>query len=194
MSNLFILIKCNKKYVPDSIMRKITPYAILYNFLWVGGNSIKNYHTHQYSGQTRKLNLFKKEVSKVLKSSKLCFSILSGNKSDKKYLGKPSEHDYYVLKNNDIQDLNKKKILKEKLKSNKYLLKIISKLKKIKNGYYLPISMTSIIKEHPIKITYNVFITLNNKNIVLYSENKYALRNTKIWLNRLSKLIKALKC
>jgi len=192
MSNLFILIKC-RKYVPDSVMRKISPFATRYNFLWIGGNSIKNYHTHQYRGPTKKLKSFKKEVNNILHKSKLQYSMISGNKG---YLDKPSEHDFSVYQGQHKVDLNSifkdpKRIVKEKLYINKkYLFRIISKLNKTKCGYYLPISLSSTIKEHPIKVSYDVFIIFDDENISLYSENKYALRSTKLWLTRLSKLYK----
>jgi len=195
MSNLFILIKC-RKYVPDSVMRKISPFATRYNFLWIGGNSIKNYHTHQYRGPTKKLRSFKKEVNNILHKSKLKYSMISGNKG---YLDKPSEHDFSIYQGQHKVDTNNttkntKQIFKEKLYINKkYLFRIISKLNKTKYGYYLPISLSSTIKEHPIKVSYDVFIIFDDKNISLYSENKYALRNTKLWLTRLSKLYKLFK-
>ena len=124
MSNIFILVKC-KQFVPEKIMCKITPFAIKYNFLWVGGNSIKNYHTHHYRGPSKNIKYFKKEINKILSNSKLKYSIIVGNKD---YLEKPLEKNFSILSINNIT--KKIKLKEEKLKINKKILLIISKLEK----------------------------------------------------------------
>ena len=203
MSYIFILIMC-KNYVPSLIMRNISPYATKYDFLWVGGNSIKNYHIHQYKGPVKNIRIFKKEINNILNISKKnnkikCYSIISGNT---KPLDKPTEHDFtiYSFKNsfeNKIDFQNIKNIKKLSIKT-KNILKVISNLKKIKflneSGYYLPISLTSIIKEHPIKIRHNLFLIVNENNILIYGEHKHPIKTTKTWLIRLSKLLQKDDC
>lgn len=202
MSNIFILVKC-KNFLSENITKQFIPSAIENNFLWIGGNSLKDYHINQYRGPTRKINLFKKEVINVLQNAKnkkkiKCFSILSGNKS---YLDKPSEHYFSVdpfLTNKNKRNvilLKPKKIKEEKLNNvDKNLIKVISKLKKTNDEYYLPITLSSFLREHPVKIAHNIFIKINVNDVILQSENKHALKNTKLWLKRLSELLEKVKC
>lgn len=191
MSNLFILVKC-KKYVPESTMRKISPHAIKYNFLWIGGNHIENYHIHQYRGPTKKLLPFKKEVNNIFRESKLKYSIISGNKD---FLKKPSEHDITIYTGEITSfSVNKNKLHEEKTKINKkYISKIILKLNKTKYGYHLPLLLKKIRKEHTLKVRYDVFIKFHGNNTNLYSESKYAIRITKEWLKRVYTLCKKIK-
>ena len=187
MSNLFILIKY-KNFVPDRIIQKISPHATLYNFLWIGKNSIKNYHMYQCRGPLKYIKLFKNKVIYILNNANVHYSIITGNKG---YLNKPSENDFTICQERiiHITTINNKNLKKEKVKINKiYLCKIINNLQKTTYGYYLPILLSSNIKEQPVKIKYDVFITFDNDNTIIYGENKYAIRNTKNWLKRLSKL------
>ena len=191
MSNIFILVKC-KQFVPEKIMCKITPFAIKYNFLWVGGNSIKNYHTHHYRGPSKNIKYFKKEINKILSNSKLKYSIIVGNKD---YLEKPLEKNFSILSINNITKkikLKEEKLKEEKLKINKKILLIISKLEKKKYGYYLPVLINSIISDHPYKIKHDIFIEYSNKYFIIKCENKHALYITSLWLKRLSELINKL--
>jgi hypothetical protein len=184
MSNIFIIIKC-RKFVPEKIMCKISPYAIQYNFLWIGGNSIKNYHTHQYRGPSKYSKLFEQEINKVLHKSKLKHSVISGNKG---YLEKPSEQDLSICPLN--QQVPKKiKLKEEKTKINKHLLPVISKLKKTKYGYYLPISIKSIIHDHPYNVRHSIFISSDSKYFIIKGDSKHAIHITSLWLKRLSVLL-----
>jgi hypothetical protein len=54
--------------------------------------------------------------------------------------------------------------------------------------------MEKKIKDRPVKIAYDVFIILEENNIVIYGSNKNTLKNTKLWLTRLSKLLEKLNC
>lgn len=196
MSNIFILVKC-KNFLSENITRKFIPFAIDNNYLWVGGNSFGDYHVNQYRGPTKKINVFKKEIVNILQNSKnrkkiKCFSVISGNS-----MNKPSEHYFSIdpfLKEKNVSILNSKKIKEESLNTNKTLIKEILKLKKTKNGLYLPITLVSIIKGHPIKISHDIFIKINKNNLILKSENKHALTNTKLWLKRLSNLLEKNDC
>lgn len=203
MSNIFILVKC-KNFLPENITKKFIPSAITNNFLWIGGNSLNNYHLNQYRGPSKNIILFKKHISVFLQNAKnknkiKCFSVISGNKT---YLDKPSEHYFSINQDNqNNQDIilpienNLKKItINSNINSNINLIKVISKLPKTKYGYYLPISLSSTLRGHPIKIAYDVFITIGKNNIIVQSENKYAIKNTKIWLTRLMKLLDKSKC
>ena len=185
MSNIFILVKC-RNFVPEKIMCNISPYAIQYGFLWIGGNSIKNYHTHQYRGPSKHITLFKKNINQVLHKSKLKYAILSGNKD---YLKKPSEHDFSVcLFHQEVPE--KIKLKEEKININKYVLPIISKLKKTKYGYYLPISIKSILHEHPYNIKHSIFISYDNTYFTIKGDNNHVIYITLLWLKRFSVLLK----
>ena len=148
-----------------------------------------------YKGPLKKVKVFKKEVNNILQIAKnnhsiKCYSVLTGNND---YFIKPSEHDYSI-------NLNPIKIVSPNIKKNikfninKFLLNIILKLKKTKFGYYLPLSTVTKIKDHPVKVEHDVFIVLGDKYIVIYGDNKNTLRNTKLWLTRLSKLLEKINC
>ena len=78
--------------------------------------------------------------------------------------------------------------------TNKNLLNVILDLKKTNFGYYLPLLIVKKIKDRPVKVAYDVFIILEENNIVIYGSNKNTLKNTKLWLTRLSKLLEKLDC
>jgi hypothetical protein len=198
MSNLFILVKC-KKFIPEIISSKIAHYAIKYNFLYIGGNSIGDYNINQYRGNVRYIKIFVKEVNNIFKFAKKinkikCYSIIFEKDKSCRYLEKPSEHDFSIYKNNtpDLQIIQIKKIVFS-LKTT-YLLKVISKLKKTKYGYYLPLLLLKQIRNHPTNVKNNVFITIDKSSIILYGKNKLSLLYTKLWLTRLSKLLQKAKC
>jgi hypothetical protein len=198
MSNIFILVKC-KNFLPETVSSKIAPYAIKYNFLWIGGNSIGNYHINQYKGTILNIKLFVKEVNNILQIAKnknkiKCYSIIFEKNKSYSYLEKPSEHDFSIYKCNmpNLPEKNTQKIIFS-LKTT-YLLKVISKLKKTKNRYHLPLLLLKKIKDHPTNVKSNVFITIGENSIVLYGENKLSLKYTKLWLIRLSKLLHKSSC
>lgn len=194
MSNLFILIKCNKKLL-TFITTPICYQAVTNNFLCIGSNIIFNYHIFQYKGPLKNVKLFKKEITNILEIAKKshsinCYSVLTGNND---YFIKPSEH-YYSINPNPLKIVSPNIKFNIKIEKNKNLLNVILDLKKTKFGYYLPILMEKKIKDRPVKVAYDVFIILEENNIVIYGSNKNTLKNTKLWLTRLSKLLEKLNC
>ena len=185
MSNIFFIVKC-KKYLPESISKQIAPLAVKHGFLWIGGNSIGDYHVNQYRGPSKYIRLIKDKLTTILKKNKKIkyYSFITGNSS---FLKSPSEKEFQINQGPyEIQNDEPK--YNENIKLT-HVRKVLTKLKKTKHGYCLPILLSSLKGDYLVNVPHNIFIHVNKDNLTISSDHKHPLHKTKSWLKRLEKLL-----